>query len=221
VRVDGRDLRLVDRLGRLYVAVVSDCLDAVGVRDNAMAPGIRPLYPEARLAGYAATVRAVPVDAPPADPADYYKNELEAVDALQPGDVLVVSTCHLSFWGELLSTAARRRGAAGIVADAYTRDAQAIVDMAFPAFVAGVHPHDSLGRVDVAEYGTPVECGGVTVAAGDLVLADRDGVVVVPEHVAEEVIGRAERKVATENEMRADLAQGLPVAEAFRSYGVL
>lgn len=220
-RTDGRDLALVQRLDRLYVAVVSDCLDSVGVRGNVMDPRIRPLFPEARIAGYAATVKAVPVDAPPADPADYYKGELEAVDALQPGDVMVVSTCLLSYWGELLSTAATRRGAAGIIADAYTRDTSAIVDMGFPTFVAGIQAQDSLGRVDVASYGEPIECAGVTVHQGDLVLADQDGVVVVPAAVAEEVIALAEKKVATENEMRADLAGGMPVSAAFQAYGVL
>jgi 4-hydroxy-4-methyl-2-oxoglutarate aldolase len=220
-RTDGRDLDLVRRLDQLYVAVVSDCLDSVGVRDNVMETRIRPLFPEARIAGYAATVQAVPVDAPPADPADYYKGELEAVDALQPGDVMVVSTCLLSYWGELLSTAATRRGAAGLVADAYTRDTTAIAEMGFPVFVAGIQAQDSLGRVDVSSYGEPVDCGGVRVNQGDLILADHDGVVVIPAAVAEEVIVLAEKKVATENEMRADLAGGMPVSAAFQAYGVL
>jgi 4-hydroxy-4-methyl-2-oxoglutarate aldolase len=216
-----RDLGLVDRLAGLYSAVVSDTLDRVGIRGNTMAPRIRPLYAHARVAGFAATVHCVEVDAPPADRDAWYKGELEAVDALELGDVMVVSTCHGCYWGELLATASRFRGARGIVADAYTRDTLALIEMAFPTFVAGISPEDSLGRIDVDAIGIPVECGGVTVHPGDLVLADHDGVVVVPSAVAEQVVTRAEEKVAGENLVREKLAEGMPVLEAFRTYGVI
>lgn len=220
-RTDGRDLDLIARLERLHVAAVSDCLDAVGVRSNVLGTHVRPLARDTRLAGYAATVHIVAVDAPPADPANNYKNELAAVDALQPGDVMVVSTCHLSYWGELLSTAALRRGAHGIVADAYTRDSSAILELGFPTFVAGIQAQDSLGRVDVDAFGQPIICAGVDVEPGDLVLGGPDGVVVIPHARAEEVLTLAERKIALENEMRADLDGGMPVSDAFRSYGIL
>ena len=100
-----RDLTTIARLEKLYVAIVSDCLDQVGVRANVMAPHIRPLYPEAKLAGQALTVRCVEVAGLPADRSLWYKGELAAVDAQQPGDVMVVSTCRGSYWGELLATA--------------------------------------------------------------------------------------------------------------------
>ena len=155
-RTDGRDLDLVARLDRLYVAVVSDCLDKVGIRDNVMAPHIRPLTRGTRTAGFAATVLAVQVDEIPDDP---YAGEIRAVDAQQPGDVMIVSTCTGSYWGELLATASRARGAVGIVADAYTRDTQALIAMGYPTFVAGINAQDSLGRIDVAEV------GGISAAA--------------------------------------------------------
>ena len=215
------DHALIGRLEGLHPAVVSDCLDKVGIRDRVLAPRIRPLDPGSRLAGRARTVQCVPVDAVPDDPADWYRGELEAVDSLRPGDVIVVSTCEGSCWGELLATAATSRGARGIVADAYARDTLALIEMGFPTFVAGIHCTDSLGRMDVAAIGVEISCGGVTVAEGDLVLADHDGVVVVPAVVAEEVIALAEAKVAEENEMREKLAAGMPVAEAFRESGVL
>ena len=220
-RTDGRDLDVIARLARLHVAVVSDCLDTVGVRDHVLAPRIRPLWAGCTTAGYAATVHLIPVDARPEDPRDNYRNELAAVDALQPGDVMVVSTCALSYWGELLSTAAIRRGAAGIVADAYTRDADAIEHLGFPTFVAGIQAQDSLGRVDVDGYGEPIDCAGVRVTQGDLVLADRDGVVVVPAALAEEVLDRAEQKVAMETAMREDLTHGMSVSAAFGRHGIL
>jgi 4-hydroxy-4-methyl-2-oxoglutarate aldolase len=220
-RVEARDLRLVERLDRLYPAVVSDCLDHMGYRHQVMEPHIRPLYPDARLIGYASTIHCIEVDAPPPSPDEYYKGELKAIDALQPGDVIVVSTCRASLWGELLATASALRGVVGIVADAYTRDTLKLIDMRFPTFVAGVSAYDSLGRIDVDKVGVPIECGGVTVHPGDLLLADFDGVVVVPVQVAEETITAAEEKVSGENLVRNKLAEGMPVWEAFRTYGIL
>jgi 4-hydroxy-4-methyl-2-oxoglutarate aldolase len=216
-----RDLGLVDRLDGLYSAVVADVLDRLGLRSQAMAPRIRPLYSNARVAGFAATVHCVEVVGPPADRSDWYRGELEAVDALKPGDVMVVSTCPGCYWGELLATASRYRGARGIVADAYTRDTLALIEMEFPTFVAGISPEDSLGRIDVVAVGVMIECGGVTVHHSDLVLGDHDGVVVVPSEVAEEVLTLAEEKVSGENLVREKLAEGMPVAEAFRIHGVI
>ena len=212
---------LLERLDRLYPAVVADCLDKVGYRTQVMDPRIRPLYPEARMAGFASTVHAVQVSEPPANPDDYYRGELQAVDALGDGDIMVVSTVQGSYWGELLATASHFRGARGIVVDGYTRDTLALIEMAFPTFVAGISCHDSLGRLDVDAVGVPIDCGGVRVEQGDLVLADFDGVVVVPAAVAEEVIALAEEKMSGENLVRTKLAEGMPVWDAFRTYGVI
>ena len=93
--------------------------------------------------------------------------------------------------------------------------------MGFPTFVAGIHCADSLGRLDVDAIGVEISCGGVQVVEGDLVLADHDGVVVIPAAAAEEVVALAEEKVASEDTVREKLAAGMSVAEAFRTYGVL
>jgi 4-hydroxy-4-methyl-2-oxoglutarate aldolase len=216
-----RDLALIDRLERLYPAVVADCLDGLGARAQVLDPQIRPLTEGTKVAGFASTVHCVTVDAVPASRDDWYRGELAAVDALQPGEVIVVSTCRASYWGELLATAARRRGARGIVADAYTRDTLALIEMGFPTFAAGIHCADSLGRIDVDAVGVTVSCGGVEVAPGDLVLGDYDGVVVIPAGIAEDVVGLAEEKVAGESLVRQKLDAGMPVAEAFRTFGVI
>jgi 4-hydroxy-4-methyl-2-oxoglutarate aldolase len=216
-----RDLALIERLDDLYSAVVADVLDRLGVRSNVMAPRIRPLDRRTRLAGFAATVHCVEVDAPPAVREDWYKGELQAVDALEQGDVMVVSTCRGCYWGELLATASRYRGARGIVADAYTRDTLALIEMNFPTFVTGISPEDSLGRIEVDAVGVPIECGDVAVNPGDLLVGDHDGVVVIPSAVAHEVIALAEEKVSGENLVRQKLEDGMPVWEAFRTYGVI
>jgi 4-hydroxy-4-methyl-2-oxoglutarate aldolase len=216
-----RDFDLIERLERLYPAVVADCLDRLGVRTQVLEPHIRPLYADAKVAGYAATVHCVDVDAVPEDRADWYRGEMSAVDSLQPGDVMVVSTCRGSYWGELLATASRYRGARGLVADAYTRDTLALMEMQFPTFAAGIHCADSLGRIDVDAVGVPIRCGGVEISPGDLVLGDNDGVVAIPASLGAEVIGLAEEKVSGEDLVRAKLAEGMPVSEAFRTYGVI
>jgi 4-hydroxy-4-methyl-2-oxoglutarate aldolase len=215
------DLALIDRLAALHPAVVSDCLDLLGHRAQVMAPPIRPLAVGMRLAGVAATVRCSAVDGVPDDHSEWHRGTIEAVDALEPGDVLVASTCEAAFWGELLATAARQRGARGVVADAYARDTLELIDMDFATFARGIYCADALGRIRVDAADVPIECGGVTVQPGDLVLGDHDGVVVLPVSVAAEAIAMAEAKVAGETRVREALAEGMSVAEAFRTFGLL
>ena len=216
-----RDTALIERLSLLHPAVVADCLDRMGLRNQVLAPHIRPLAPDMRVAGSASTVHCIEVDAVPESREEWYRNELASVDALVPGDVIVVSTCRGSYWGELLATASAYRGARGVVADAYTRDTLALIKMRFPTFAAGIHCADSLGRIDVDAVNVPISCGGVTVEPGDLILGDHDGVVVVPSALGGEVVTLAEEKLGGESLVRAKLAEGMPVSEAFRTYGVI
>lgn len=215
------DMALLERLEKLYVAVVADCLDMVEVRGNLLAPHVRPLAAGVTVAGFALTVHVVEVDEVPGDREAWYRGELDAVDSQQAGDVMVVSTCAGSFWGELLATASQYRGARGLVGDCYTRDTAALVRMGFPTFVRGSLAYDSLGRIDVDAVGVPIECAGVTVYPSDLVIGDDDGVAIIPRGVAEEVVRLAEEKLASENLVRDRLADGMPAGEAFRIYGVL
>ena len=161
----------------LYTPVIADVLDKLGYREQTFRPEIRPLFP---ATGGRRRANGSHDRSPRARPPEPYKGEMAAVDALGPGDVMVVSQCDWSFWGELLSTAARYRGCRGVVIDGYTRDTRAIIAMGFPVFCRGIHPADSLGRLDVAAYDVPIHCGGVLVGPGDLILADDDGVVAIP-----------------------------------------
>jgi regulator of RNase E activity RraA len=208
-----------DRLAKLYSPVVADVLDKLGFRSQCLHSRVRPLWPEAKCAGFALTVQTVPArDITPAHP---YAGELAAVDSLAPNDVLVVSESACSFWGELLSTAAKYRGCRGVVLDGSTRDSLAIKAMNFPVFHVGFHPADSLGRLDVVAHNVPISCAGVLVNPGDLILADHDGVVVVPHAAAEEALRLAEEKVSGENLVRKALAAGMSTTEAFKKYGIL
>jgi 4-hydroxy-4-methyl-2-oxoglutarate aldolase len=213
---------LLERLSALRSALVSDCLDKLGVRSNALASRIRPLYPGMRLSGTAMTVRLVRVDSVPEDHSIWYRGELQTIDALQPGDVLVTSTCPEGpFFGELLATAARARDAAGVVIDGASRDVAQIRSLGFPVFVASINPLDSLGRMDVEAMNVPIECGGVGVMPGDLVVGDDDGVIVIPRSLAEDVIVLAEEKSRGEDVVRDALANGASAWETFQRYGVI
>lgn len=214
-----RPLEWADRLGKLFTCVVADVLDKLGYRYQCLEQDIRPIFPQAKVAGYALTVQAVPSrDIEPAKP---YLGELLAVDALKQGDVLVVSESPWSFWGELLSTSAKFRGCRGVVLDGPTRDSQAIQEMGFPVFHRGFHPADSLGRMEVVSHNVPISCGGVMIHPGDLILGDHDGIVVVPIGVAEKALKLAEEKVSGENLVRKALAGGMTTQEAFAKYGIL
>src|SRR3954451_13419906 len=153
----------------LSSAVLADVLDALGHRTSALPSNLRPLRPEWRIFGRAATLATLPVAVEPVQP---YAVELECIDALRPGDVLVATTHGdrgSALWGELLSTAARAHGAVGVVLDGLTRDAARILAMDFPVFAAGYSPLDSKGRLDGLRHGVPLRIGDCLVRPGDWV----------------------------------------------------
>jgi regulator of RNase E activity RraA len=205
----------------LYTAVVSDALDQLGVRDQAMREYIRPIHSGATFAGWARTVACSDLYHVPDDP---YGIELEAIDSLLPGEVAVIGTQKSQRnapWGELLSTAAKARGARGAVIDGLVRDVRKIEAIGFPVFAAGMKPVDSMGRGIVTSYNLPVECGEVLVHPGDLIFADFDGVVVIPGDRVEQVIAIAKDKVERENGSRAELEKGAYLRDVYRKFGVL
>jgi regulator of RNase E activity RraA len=205
----------------LYTAVVSDALDQLGVRNQAMREYLRPLHARCTFAGWARTISCVDVYHIPDDP---YALEIEAIDSLLPGEVAVVGTSKSTRnapWGELLSTAAKARGARGAVIDGLVRDVSKIEELGFPVFAAGIKPVDSMGRGIVTAYNVPVECGEVLVNAGDFVFGDRDGVVVIPREMARQAIELAADKVRRENHSRAELMKGAYLRDVFAKYGVL
>lgn len=205
----------------LYAAVVSDILDSLGHPRQSLPSQLRPLTPATRLLGRAYTARAERVDTVPAQP---YKLEIEAVERMAQGDVLVAScgedrTC--GFWGELLTTACLYKGIRGVIMDACTRDVWKIKELDFPVFGIGYHPADSKGRVDIVELGVPVTFGDVTIHTGDYLLGDEDGIVAIPAAVLEQTVTLALEKVSGENVVRKELMEGVSMGEVFRKYGIL
>ena len=211
----------VERLQLLSTALVSDALDALGRRNQDMLPDIRYLAGPRRIAGMASTLQVVEVHEMPMAP---YKVQFESIDGLEADQILVVAAPDVAsaFWGELITTGARRRGAVGAVVDGYCRDLSQIRDRNdFGVWARGTHPADSLGRLDAVDWNTPVTCRGVEVRPGDFVLCDTDGVVVVPTDLIEQTLGLAEDKKRTEDQVRKDLLSGSTIGDTYERFGVM
>jgi regulator of RNase E activity RraA len=214
---------LDDIAKRLYSSVLSDVLDDAGHRHQVMRPEIRPLFPGAKVVGRAATMLAIQVAELPPEP---YKLLMELLDGLQPGEVVVGAVQgdgqpRAALWGELLSTHTRARGGRGVVLDGMSRDSWGILDIKFPVFATGLSPADSKGRLEVIAIRGTIPVGGVSVADGDLVVADDDGCVVVPAAVEDEVVRLALEKVSGEDKMREILRKGASIKEVFAEHGIL
>jgi len=203
------------------VAVISDALDRMGHRDQVLDFAIRPLWPEARLAGVAVPVVIVADTSEPDLP---YDGELTALDGLRPGDVplfVVEEGVRCASWGELFSCAALGRGAAGVVIDGYVRDAAEIKALGFPTFARGLSPLDTFARAIVTGIDVEARVGGVEVRPGDLVVGDVDGIVVVPQEMVADVAEAVVAKHRLEGNAREDLLAGMSIREVWVKYGVL
>ncbi len=205
----------------LYTAVLCDALDSLGYRNQSPRVALKPLTSSALLAGRSKTT--LWADMANEDPKPY-QLELAAVDGAKPGDVLIAAaggSMRSGIWGELLSTAARNAGCAGAIVDGAVRDVAKMRAMGFVVFARGTSPHDSRDRQRVIDLDVPIEIGGVRISPGDLVLADDDGVVVVPREAEGEAIRRAWEKVHAEDAVRDAIRGGMKAGDAYRRYGVM
>ncbi len=208
----------------LYAAVLSDTLDGLGLRHQAMRPFIRPLDEAARVFGPARTGLFAPrVDF--SGDANPYDLEIALIDDLRPGDVPVFGcggpTETIAPWGELLTTAAMARGATGFVTDGLVRDVARIRAAGFAVFHGGIGPLDSAGRAKMVQRDVAIDCGGVHVRSGDLIFGDVDGVVVIPADRAADVLERATAKIDGENRTRDEIRAGAKLADVYARHGVL
>lgn len=205
----------------LYSAVVCDALDALGYpRQSPRLPFV-PYSSDQVLVGRCKTTlwgeMAHEDDRP-------YEKELLAVDSCRADDVLIAAaqgSIRSGIWGELLSTAATNQGCAGAVIDGAIRDVRQIRAMRFPIFARGTSLYDSKHRQRVVDFDVPVEIDGVRFAPGDLVFADVDGIVVVPQQIEAKLIRSAWEKVHAENLVRDAIKSGMKATDAYEKFGVL
>lgn len=205
----------------LYTAVVADALDSIGYRNQVCGVELRRQSGHEVMVGRAKTTLWMDIDHEDHHP---YELELRAVDECQPGELIVAAasgSTRSGVWGELLSTAARARGCVGALVDGLVRDVVKMNQLGFSVFARGTSPRDSLHRQRVVAIDVEVEIGGVKIDAGDLLFADADGVVVVPQAVETEVLEKAWEKVSAENRVRDEIRAGMKASDVFRKYGVL
>ena len=212
----------------LFTAVVGDVLDTMGLTHQFLSPQFKPLQDDMVIAG-----RAMPVLN-----ADYFgaanpgQTELStkpfgltfrALDDLKPNEVYIATggSRRYAMWGELMSTRAIHLKANGAILDGYSRDTRGILRLNYPTFSHGRYAQDAGARSKVVDFRVPVEISGVPVTPGDIIFADLDGVLIIPQAAAEEAINKALEKVRTENLVRKAIEEGMSTVEAFEKFGVM
>tara|TARA_B100000029_G_scaffold382445_1_gene377711 strand:- start:579 stop:1247 length:669 start_codon:yes stop_codon:yes gene_type:complete len=205
----------------LYAAVVCDALDGLGYTHQSPRIALPPVTVDTTLVGRCKTTLWGDMYHPDPRP---YELELKAVDGCQPDDILIAAAGgseRSGIWGELLSTAATNAGCVGAIVDGAVRDIRQMTEMGFPVYARSRNIYDSKDRQRVVDIDVPVEIGAVVFSPGDLVIADVDGVVVVPAEIENEAISAAWQKVHAENITRDAIRDGMKATEAYETFGVL
>jgi len=185
-----------------------------------MPPEIRGITTDMTIVGRAMPVLIADVFGPQQQPFDRLT---EALDQLESGEVYVARNADVptAAWGEILTATAIQRGAVGAVTDGYHRDTERVLSQDWPVFSRGSYAQDEGVRKSVIDVRCPISIGGVSVTPGDLIVADRDGVLVVPQAVEVEVVEKAFEKASTENLVRKAINDGMSATDAFATFGVL
>lgn len=213
-------LDLVRQIGvELNTAVIGDILDEMGFRRQFLPPEIRALDPEVTMVGLAMPV----LEQDTSGPDDPFGKMFEALDSLRPGEVYLAAGGSMTYalWGEMMTTVALRKQAAGAVLHGHIRDTNKVRRLGLPVFSCGSYAQDQRGRGRVTAYRVPIEIGGVHIDPGDILVGDADGVLAIPARAAAECVRRARQKLSTESEVLKELIGGLDSAKAFDKFGVM
>ncbi len=207
--------KITERLRRLDCCAVSDALGKLGIAQQ-VATGLEQRATTRRIAGPVVTFRLVPADQAPPRAGPPRHLGTTAIEAAQPGDVIVVEQrtgIDAGCWGGILTLGAKVRGIAGVVADGPVRDIDEARAYDFPIYCRALTARTARGRVAEAECNQPVSIGGVQVQPGDYLVADASGVAFIPRAEAERVLAAAEAIAAKEAAMAKALLDGKPISE--------
>jgi len=210
------DAKYRQRLDKLATTNLADALDKVGIRGAVI--GIRPMFNCPKIVGRAVTIK---ITAAGMTRARYHLG-VRAIDAAQAGDVIVIDNrgdLYNNCWGEILSMGAKMKRVSGVVVDGAARDIDACQEFGFPVYARGTVPLTARGRVMEESFNEVVRAGDVQVRPGDIIVADINGVVVIPEEKLEEVLGAAEEIQKKEEAMVEELRRGVPILEVDQKYG--
>lgn len=206
----------------ITVPMLSDSCDRAGLRHQVLEQRLAPLVRRTRISGRARTVLFAPDET--TDPDRPYDAAIDFIDGTEPGDLVVVATSASNasaFWGELFSAAAKGRGAVGLVTDGNIRDSDKIEALGFPVFSSSRRPIDFRGRMKVDHAQIPVTIGGVTIHPGDLVVADDDGVIVLPQEHEAAITSFARERARGESTVLQELLAGATLRDVWTRHGIL
>ncbi len=210
---------LAERLEQCYSGAVYDVLRAMDYPNQVLPDEIRPLENHYKLAGRVYTVSGF-VDQTQSG----HETLLSWTGLLSkaPSDSIVIcqpNTHKMALMGELSAETLQYRGVKGYIVDGGCRDSDFITKIGFKTFCSFVTPVDVVGRWLADRYGEPITNGEVTISTGDYVIADRDGIVIIPEAIAEDVISKTEEVLQTESLIRKAILEGVDPQEAYLQYG--
>ena len=210
---------LADRLENCYSGAVYDVLRAMGYPNQTLPNNIRPLDSDKKLAGKIYTVSGRYDDT--FDPHETLLNWTGLLSKAPKGSVVICQPNDdtLSHMGELSSETLQLRGVRGYIVDGGCRDSAFIKKIGFKVFCKYYTPVDVVGRWMANGYGEPIQIGKVAIRSGDYVMADRDGVVIIPQEIAKETIENTEEVLKTESLVRKAIMEGIDPQEAYLKYG--
>ncbi|MFX1520654.1 MAG: RraA family protein [Promethearchaeota archaeon] len=204
-KIERPSKNVISELAKFPTALLSDAME----KSQAMHSEIKPVIAVDKVVGPAVTARTMAAD---------YLTPVAAIDYAEPGDILVIDVrAHkdTAIWGELASTSCKSRGITAVIIDGAVRDVAGIKEIQFPVFARAVTPNAGDCSV-VGDINVPIQCGGVLVNPGDIVVADSDGVVVVPAKRATQVLEKVRKQHDLEETIRKLMSQGLSCYEALK-----